>query len=103
MAVFGIVLLLFFTAAALAQIPRQAAQCSGYRATNVVQADSYLAADLVLIGNCTLYSKDVGNLRLLVEYQTGNVADRIPLGACVTDSFFPARHSIARFDRGRRP
>jgi alpha-glucosidase len=80
MVVFGIAILLFFTAAALAQIPRQAKQCSGYRATNVVQADSYLVADLELIGNCTLYSKDVGNLRLLVEYQTGNVADL--LGLC---------------------
>ncbi|KAH6847769.1 glycosyl hydrolases family 31-domain-containing protein [Chaetomium sp. MPI-CAGE-AT-0009] len=62
--------LLFFAAAVFGQIPRPAAQCSGYRATNIHQDLSYLTADLVLIDNCGLHSKDVQNLRLLVEYET---------------------------------
>ncbi|KAK4032344.1 glycosyl hydrolases family 31-domain-containing protein [Parachaetomium inaequale] len=67
---FSIALLLLFAAAVLGHIPRPAASCPGYRATNVQQDDSYLVADLVLIGSCNLHSKDVKNLRLLVEYQT---------------------------------
>ncbi|KAK3689038.1 glycosyl hydrolases family 31-domain-containing protein [Podospora appendiculata] len=46
------------------------AQCAGYQATNVLQGDSYLVADLALASNCSLYSQDIPNLRLLVEYQT---------------------------------
>ncbi|KAK3305943.1 glycosyl hydrolases family 31-domain-containing protein [Chaetomium strumarium] len=52
------------------QIAGQVEGCPGYRASNVVQGDSYLVADLTLIGNCSTYSKDVENLKLLVEYQT---------------------------------
>ncbi|KAK3317301.1 glycoside hydrolase family 31 protein [Cercophora scortea] len=44
--------------------------CAGYQATNVLQGDSYLVADLALASNCSLYSQDIPNLRLLVEYQT---------------------------------
>jgi alpha-glucosidase len=62
-------LLLLFASAVLGQTP--ATQCPGYRATNVLQGDSYLVADLTLIGNCSAYSTDINNLRLLVEYQTG--------------------------------
>jgi alpha-glucosidase len=58
-------------ASARAQITQQAEGCPGYRASNVVQGDSYLVADLVLIGNCSTYSQDVTHLKLLVEYQTG--------------------------------
>ncbi|KAK0710424.1 glycosyl hydrolases family 31-domain-containing protein [Apiosordaria backusii] len=48
----------------------QVEQCPGYEAINVLEADSYLIADLVLIGNCSSHSDDIENLRLLVEYQT---------------------------------
>ncbi|KAK4150243.1 glycosyl hydrolases family 31-domain-containing protein [Chaetomidium leptoderma] len=67
---FSVFLLLLSAVAVLGQIPRLAAQCPGYRATNIVQGDSSLVADLILIGNCSLHSKDVEKLRLLVEYQT---------------------------------
>ncbi|KAL2136854.1 hypothetical protein VTI74DRAFT_580 [Chaetomium olivicolor] len=67
---FPLLLLAVLAAAVLAQIPQPAAQCPGYRAANVLQGDSYLIADLILIGNCSSYSKDVEHLRLLVEYQT---------------------------------
>jgi alpha-glucosidase len=69
------ILLLLCAGAVLGQIPRPAANCPGYRATNVQQHDSYLLADLVLIGSCNLHSNDVQNLRLLVEYQTGEQND----------------------------
>jgi hypothetical protein len=68
---FTLFLQFLFAASALGQLPRLAAQCPGYRATNIVQGDSYLTADLLLIGNCSSHSKDIENLRLLVEYQTG--------------------------------
>jgi hypothetical protein len=68
---FTLFLQFLFAASALGQLPRPAAQCPGYRATNIVQGDSYLTADLLLMGNCSSHSKDVENLRLLVEYQTG--------------------------------
>ncbi|KAK4173333.1 family 31 putative glycoside hydrolase [Triangularia setosa] len=48
----------------------QIERCPGYEAINVLEADSYLIADLVLIGNCSSHSDDIENLRLLVEYQT---------------------------------
>lgn len=46
--------------------------CPGYQATNVVQGDSFLQADLTLAGTaCNAFGVDLPNLRLLVEYQTG--------------------------------
>ncbi|KAK4131303.1 glycoside hydrolase family 31 protein [Trichocladium antarcticum] len=56
--------------AVLGRVFRPASQCPGYRATNVLRGDSYLVADLRLIGNCESYSNDINDLRLLVEYQT---------------------------------
>lgn len=64
-------LLLLLAGAVLAQVPRPAAECPGYRATNILQGDCYVVADLILIGNCSLHSKDLERLRLTVEYQTG--------------------------------
>ena len=75
--VVSVVSLLLLAVPVLTQIPQPAAQCPGYRATNVLRGNSYLIADLVLIGNCSSHSKDVENLRLLVEYQTGK-ADHPP-------------------------
>lgn len=46
--------------------------CPGYTATNVNQRGSSLEADLTLAGDhCDSYGTDLENLRLLVEYQTG--------------------------------
>ncbi|AEO68345.1 glycoside hydrolase family 31 protein [Thermothielavioides terrestris NRRL 8126] len=67
---FKFILAALSATAALAQLSEPATQCRGYRATNVVQGDSYLSADLVLIANCSVFSKDVEKLKLLVEYQT---------------------------------
>jgi len=46
--------------------------CPGYRASNIVQTTLGLTADLALAGTpCNLYSHDIANLTLTVEYQTG--------------------------------
>ena len=46
--------------------------CPGYTATNVVESASGLTADLNLAGPaCNVYGYDLGELKLLVEYQTG--------------------------------
>lgn len=45
--------------------------CPGYTASNVVKTDSTLTADLTLAGDaCNVYSDDIKDLKLLVEYQT---------------------------------
>ncbi|CAN9209744.1 unnamed protein product [Alternaria alternata] len=45
--------------------------CPGYTASNVVESDSGLTADLTLSGAaCNAYSDDIKDLKLLVEYQT---------------------------------
>ncbi|OAL06291.1 hypothetical protein IQ06DRAFT_373589 [Phaeosphaeriaceae sp. SRC1lsM3a] len=44
--------------------------CPGYAASNVVQSDSGLTADLTLAGTaCNAYSDDITDLKLVVEYQ----------------------------------
>ena len=46
--------------------------CPGYAATNVVTTASTLTADLHLAGPaCNLYGTDLIDLKLVVEYQTG--------------------------------
>lgn len=46
--------------------------CPGYKASNVQQTSNGLTADLTLAGYpCNVYGKDVQDLTLLVEYQTG--------------------------------
>lgn len=46
--------------------------CPGYSVSNVVQTSGTITADLTLAGNpCNVYSDDVTDLKLLVEYQTG--------------------------------
>lgn len=46
--------------------------CPGYAATNIVETDTGLTADLNLAGTgCNIYGYDIGALKLLVEYQTG--------------------------------
>jgi alpha-glucosidase len=45
--------------------------CPGYAASNVVKTDSSLTADLTLAGAaCNVYSDDIKDLKLVVEYQT---------------------------------
>ena len=45
--------------------------CPGYAASNVVKTDSTLTADLTLAGDaCNVYSEDIKDLKLVVEYQT---------------------------------
>jgi alpha-glucosidase len=46
--------------------------CPGYAASNIVKTDSGLTADLTLAGTaCNVYSDDIADLKLVVEYQTG--------------------------------
>lgn len=46
--------------------------CPGYKAHNVKKRHSGLTADLKLAGKpCNVYGKDLKNLKLVVEYQTG--------------------------------
>ncbi|GAP87195.2 putative glycoside hydrolase family 31 protein [Rosellinia necatrix] len=47
--------------------------CPGYTASNVVESDGRLTADLSLAGTaCNIYSTDLTALKLLVEYQTNS-------------------------------
>jgi alpha-glucosidase len=55
-------------------LPRQTsnATCPGYAASNIVDDGSRLTADLTLAGPaCNLYGQDLTDLKLEVEYQTG--------------------------------
>ncbi len=46
--------------------------CPGYTASNIVESDGKLTADLSLAGAaCNIYGTDLTDLKLLVEYQTG--------------------------------
>lgn len=46
--------------------------CPGYTASNVRNDGATVMADLALAGPaCNVYGKDLTNLKLLVEYQTG--------------------------------
>lgn len=46
--------------------------CPGYTASNVKNDGSTVTADLTLAGTaCNAYGKDLKDLKLLVEYQTG--------------------------------
>jgi hypothetical protein len=48
------------------------ASCPGYSASNLKDDGSTVTADLTLAGAaCNAYGKDITNLKLLVEYQTG--------------------------------
>lgn len=59
--------------------------CPGYTASNVVEKDSTLTADLTLAGDaCNAYSDDIKNLKLLVEYQNSKSS----LFCCCTKSPF---------------
>jgi alpha-glucosidase len=52
--------------------------CPGYAASNVSKTDSGLTADLTLAGTaCNVYSDDIKDLKLVVEYQTGMLLSSI--------------------------
>lgn len=56
--------------------PRQADPnaCPGYAASNVIEYNSGLTADLTLAGTaCNVYSDDIKDLKLVVEYQTSEI------------------------------
>ena len=93
---FGFLLFALLTGAALAQFSRPAAQCPGYRAINVVRSDSYLTANLTLIGNCSSHGSDIQDLRLLVEYQTSR--QTTPYTRIALTHLYSARHPPACFD-----
>ena len=45
--------------------------CPGYEASNVEKTDSTITADLTLAGDaCNVYSPDIKDLKLVVEYQS---------------------------------
>lgn len=60
--------------------------CPGYSASNVRRGSERITADLRLAGDaCDIYGRDLPNLRLLVEYQTGQPAQ---LNESPVSSFF---------------
>jgi len=66
--------LLFTAALAAAVNGADITSCSGYKASNVLHSGSTITANLNLAGSaCDVFGKDLDNLRLLVEYQTGKL------------------------------
>jgi alpha-glucosidase len=58
--------------------------CPGYEASNVKKTDSSITADLTLAGDaCDVYSADLKDLKLLVEYQTSKSKPIQPYGRIV--------------------
>lgn len=54
--------------------PASVDSCPGYKASNVVNTESSLTADLALNGSpCNVYGTDLTDLRLVVQYQTGKL------------------------------
>jgi hypothetical protein len=52
---------------------QQVTDCPGYKASNVKTFDGGLTADLTLAGEaCNIYGKDLHDLKLKAEYQTGS-------------------------------
>ena len=58
--------------------------CPGYKVSDsdVTQDDVSLKATLTLAGPCNLYGPDVDKLRLLVEYQTGELSPSPSIDKC---------------------
>lgn len=49
--------------------------CPGYFAENIKRTKATITADLTLNGDaCNVYGEDIASLKLLVEYQTGQLA-----------------------------
>lgn len=69
----GLLLLLApLVGAAVLETRSDISACPGYKASNINEQGSSLTADLILNGEpCNAYGEDLQNLKLLVEYQTG--------------------------------
>lgn len=53
--------------------------CPGYEASNVETTDSTITADLTLAGDaCNVYSDDIKDLKLVVEYQSSKYSYYYP-------------------------
>lgn len=77
--------------------------CPGYQASNIVNTDHGLTADLKLAGDaCDLYGDDLTDLKLLVEYQTGKLSDYSTHYSANTVAIrlTPARYHIRRRGAG---
>jgi alpha-glucosidase len=71
--------------------------CPGYAASNIVKTDSGLTADLTLAGTaCNVYSDDISDLKLVVEYQTGTCAKQITGRKMLQDHQFGLMLTAAR-------
>ncbi|KAI0403844.1 glycosyl hydrolases family 31-domain-containing protein [Xylaria palmicola] len=63
----------FILASAASALAASVDDCPGYTASNVVESDGKLTADLTLAGTaCNIYGTDLKDLKLLVEYQTNS-------------------------------
>ncbi|KAI0118233.1 glycosyl hydrolases family 31-domain-containing protein, partial [Nemania sp. FL0031] len=64
---------IFMLASASGALAASIDDCPGYTASNVVESDGKLTADLSLAGTaCDIYGTDLTELKLLVEYQTNS-------------------------------
>jgi alpha-glucosidase len=71
--------------------------CPGYAASNVVKTDSGLTADLTLAGTaCNVYSDDISDLKLVVEYQTSECEKQITGRAMLQGNYFGAMLTASR-------
>ncbi|KAI1322869.1 glycoside hydrolase family 31 protein [Xylariaceae sp. FL0255] len=62
---------LLIVGSAIGVIAASIDDCPGYTASNVVDSNGQLTADLTLAGTaCSIYGTDITDLKLLVEYQT---------------------------------
>jgi alpha-glucosidase len=60
--------------AAVAATAASIDECPGYKASKVVETKAGLTADLTLAGDaCNAYGQDLKDLKLVVEYQTGEL------------------------------
>jgi alpha-glucosidase len=56
----------------ISSVQQPLANCPGYTATNVQNQSNGLVADLTLAGSpCDAYGTDIVNLKLKVDYETG--------------------------------
>lgn len=68
---FGLVILAQAMTGASLKCRGDPSKCPGYKAENIAKTDSGITADLNLAGAaCNAYSRDLKNLKLLIEYET---------------------------------
>jgi hypothetical protein len=65
------------------------ADCAGYRARNVVETATGLTADLTLAGAaCNVYGRDIEQLKLSVNYDTGMIGWHDHLTPSADDMYY---------------